>query len=496
MNELIAQISGNSQLMVLFLTKQSIAAMLLVLPLGLVWLLYREKRLWIEGAIWCIFLFRLILPVTPESEFGLQALLQKWQMPLGASIMQVNWLEDDLPHSPLDCADGAGGTQSSNSTPRFLLLFAGWILGAAVVSAVLYSRRRHYRRILRSAAAVDDADLLRHVDLWRQRFGIGRSVSIVVSDRTTAPFTMGMIKACIYVPQSVADSQHPNIYAAIIAHEMAHIKRLDALRIMMINVVQVLFWFHPLVWLCAMRLVELREQQCDRAVVATGDMSANAYGWGMLATLELQYFGEHWLTVRSGSETPRHKMINRLIQLKKGDVLMPRSRFWAMALVICFGLILLPAAPQQGIALAAPAVQSDNGVTFVMPIKLGKISSSYGMRLHPIEKKKMMHKGVDIAAETGTPVYAAAAGVITFATFTEGYGNKIVVAHADGYQTMYGQLDTIMVKAGQKVSAGQEIATVGSSGLSTAPHLHFEIRKDEENLDPEKQIDFSGLDDC
>ncbi|GAB5553912.1 MAG: hypothetical protein Sapg2KO_35030 [Saprospiraceae bacterium] len=127
---------------------------------------------------------------------------------------------------------------------------------------------------------------------------------------------------------------------------------------------------------------------------------------------------------------------------------------------------------------------------FALPINkelLQSLSSGYGMRIHPINKKKQFHRGVDFTAPLGTTVKASAMGeVIEVERLTTGYGKKIVIQHAEGYQTLYAQLQSINVKVGEKVRMGQHIGTVGSSGQSTGPHLHFELLKDDKPLDPEK----------
>lgn len=103
------------------------------------------------------------------------------------------------------------------------------------------------------------------------------------------------------------------------------------------------------------------------------------------------------------------------------------------------------------------------------------ISSPYGYRTHPISGTRKFHKGVDIAASSGNSVIAAASGTVVKSYFSSSYGNYIVVSHGGGMMTGYAHLNRRMVSAGQSVAAGQQIGTVGSTGNSTGPHLHFEV---------------------
>jgi len=107
----------------------------------------------------------------------------------------------------------------------------------------------------------------------------------------------------------------------------------------------------------------------------------------------------------------------------------------------------------------------------------GRITSPFGYRVHPILKKRKYHSGIDIAAPRGTPIVAADSGVIIFSGNNGGYGKMISINHGNGISTVYAHCDVLLVSAEQKVSKGQRIALVGSTGLSTGPHLHFEVRK-------------------
>lgn len=117
--------------------------------------------------------------------------------------------------------------------------------------------------------------------------------------------------------------------------------------------------------------------------------------------------------------------------------------------------------------------------SFLLPVS-GEITSVYGYRDDPFTGERKLHKGTDIASDYGTLIKSAAAGVVSFVGYDEnGYGNYCTVRHSDGVKTLYGHCSEILVNKGEEVSAGQVIAKVGSSGVSTGNHLHFEIRVDE-----------------
>lgn len=104
-----------------------------------------------------------------------------------------------------------------------------------------------------------------------------------------------------------------------------------------------------------------------------------------------------------------------------------------------------------------------------------RISSPYGYRTHPISGTRKLHKGLDISSSKGNPVIAAAPGTVVKSYFSSSYGNYVAISHGGGMMTAYAHMTRRMVSVGQQVSAGQQIGTVGSTGNSTGPHLHFEV---------------------
>ena len=128
---------------------------------------------------------------------------------------------------------------------------------------------------------------------------------------------------------------------------------------------------------------------------------------------------------------------------------------------------------------AIPAIQplSNNN--------LNRIASGFGKRIDPIYKTYRVHYGLDFAAPSGTPIYATADGVVKVAGFnSDGYGNKVVIDHGFGYQTLYGHMVRVNVNPGQSVVRGSVIGYVGSTGKSTGPHCHYEVIKNGTKVDP------------
>lgn len=115
---------------------------------------------------------------------------------------------------------------------------------------------------------------------------------------------------------------------------------------------------------------------------------------------------------------------------------------------------------------------------------MGRISSSFGSRTHPISGNRDFHNGLDIAVPNGTTIRAAASGTVTQSNWIKGYGKTVVIKHSNNVETLYGHNSKLLVPAGHKVNVGDPIARAGSTGISTGPHLHFEVQVNNEVVNP------------
>ena len=116
-----------------------------------------------------------------------------------------------------------------------------------------------------------------------------------------------------------------------------------------------------------------------------------------------------------------------------------------------------------------------------------RMASGFGMRFHPVLRYARMHQGVDFAASSGTPILASAGGSVVMAGWGGGYGNVVVLDHGNGVRTRYAHMRKFIVKAGERVKQGQKIGEVGTTGLSTGPHLHFEVWKNGKPVNPGRE---------
>ena len=127
------------------------------------------------------------------------------------------------------------------------------------------------------------------------------------------------------------------------------------------------------------------------------------------------------------------------------------------------------------------------------PIDPGRVSSNFGERIHPIDGTRHFHTGVDVRAAAGTPILAAAGGVVKRAGERGGYGNAVEVDHGNGVSTLYAHARELSVQPGDTIEEGQALGFVGQTGKATGPHLHFEVRVEGKPVDPRRALNAYGI---
>ncbi|CAL2108399.1 bla regulator protein blaR1 [Tenacibaculum sp. 190524A02b] len=270
----------------------------------------------------------------------------------------------------------------------------------------------------------------------------------------------------------------------IIAHEKVHIKLKHSWDVIFTEIYIAFFWFNPLLYLYRKSLKAVHEFQADKGVLNNG-VKTSDYLQVLLQNLEISkpnnlynYFNQSILKKRVTMMTkPKSNSLNKLTYI----ALLP----------VCVLLIFAftsPAIEDDGYLNGEVTSESFSTPSFLFPVKnatKNDITSHFGKKArHPKIKKEKTHKGIDIKAKIGTPVFATADGVISKASLEDKWGNLIVMTHTDGYETWYAHLDGFNVSENQKVKKGEVIGYVGNTGFSTGPHLHYEVKQHGKHLNP------------
>ncbi|WP_298516146.1 M23/M56 family metallopeptidase [uncultured Kordia sp.] len=289
----------------------------------------------------------------------------------------------------------------------------------------------------------------------------------------------------IFVPTSKAAS----IDQCILTHEKAHISKLHSVDVVCTEVFIALCWFNPLAYLYRKSLKSIHEFQADAFVLAEQKVKKSSYLTLLLGSLETQDANPAYNYFSQPTLKKRIEMITK--SQSKNNL-----KFTYLLLIPVIGLAFMAFKSTEEVIIPVEtlptAIVKENGTPTLFPVQNKTerhISSKFGaVRKHPKLKSSTAHGGIDIKAATGTPIVATADGTIVKAKDEGNWGNLIVISHADGFETWYAHLKGFNTKTGASVKKGAIIGYVGNTGLSTAPHLHYEVRQHGKRLDPMNYI--------
>lgn len=376
------------------------------------------------------------------------------QLAAAIELSGINWeYVDHLVQDPLSTVPEAAGIST-----RFILLGI-YLSGTLVLTALLVWKYKQIRRMTSHSKRVG-----------------GKRIMVYVQDGERGSFSLFRR---VYLDRHTWVNRVGHVYR----HEMAHASQLHTLDVIFFAFVGVLLWFNPFVFLLLRSVRENHEYLAD-------DFAQREPGAlvGYLACLRDETIRRYSPAVASYFKNSTIK--KRIIMLTNHHTKNNKKWFYLAVLPIT-GLMLL-------VFSSAKVLESESGLTeitlsseipsiFPLPDKYREkvVWGHDEMVIHPISKKEVTHQGVDIAAPMGTAVYAASEGIVTRAELLEGWGNLLVIEHRGGYATFYAHLDGFKVVTGDKVIKGQIVATVGTTGISTGPHLHYEVRKEGAKVNPE-----------
>ncbi len=480
------------------------AMILLVLALRL----FLKKHLprGIFPTLWCAAAVRLLLPITIPTH------LSVWNLLHTPATAQANGVISDVltpfpslaTNSIIEPAADAAGIR-----PMLLV----WLVCAILLAAYFVIGYACMVRRFRGTRLAPQPS----IDALLDRFRFSRDPRICMSNSHRAPLTFGVFRPTVLLPEDlpVGDAQ----FQLILAHELAHIRRKDCLRKLLLTVCLCLYWWNPLVWLMVWLANRDMELACDEAVLrALGPDCKKAYA---LTLLDMAQRNPKSAPLCSGfAKSSAEERIRAILSFK-----------WIPAWVgICVAVLFVltasvfttqavsPAAvpepdpavqeeiPEENVTVSVPVSEplpttppivpeqetesetqpQPEVPTYIFPLEdaHAEVTNSYGWQENPVVKQKSLHPGADFAADYGTNVLAVANGIVLDCSYDAAYGYILTLEHENGVQTQYAHLSEFLVNAGAEVRQGQIIAKTGDSGWTTGPHLHLGVLIDGEAVDP------------
>ena len=291
----------------------------------------------------------------------------------------------------------------------------------------------------------------------------------------------------IFIPKSTKESCD----ALIITHEKAHIHQWHSVDVILVELFIAFYWFHPLAYLYRKSLKSIHEFQAD-AFVLQQKVKKSTYLELLLQSLEptqtnpvYNYFS--------------HPTLKKRIEMITKSQSKSKLKYLYLLLIPTVAFVFMAFRTTETTLEKIPVLTStqtlENDLTAIPSISpihkqnRQRFSAMFGVkRKHPKLKHVHKHGGIDIVAKVGAPVIATAQGVIAKAKNEGNWGNLVVITHADGFETWYAHLQGFAVEKHAVVKKGDTIGYVGNTGLSTGPHLHYEVHQDGKRLDPMKYI--------
>ena len=480
------------------------AMILMVLALRL----FLKKHLprGIFPALWCAAAVRLLLPITVPTH------LSVWNLLHTPAAAQANGVISDVltPFPSLAASSTAKPAADIAGISPMLLV---WLVCAILLAAYFVIGYTCMVRRFRGTRLAPQPS----IDALLDRFRFSRDPRICVSSSRRAPLTFGVFRPTVLLPEDlpVGDAQ----FQLVLAHELAHIRRKDCLRKMLLTVCLCLYWWNPLVWLMVWLANRDMELACDEAVLrAMGPDCKKAYA---LTLLDMAQRNPKSAPLCSGfAKSSAEERIRAILCFKRIPAwvgifvsvlfVLTASAFTTQAVNPSVLPEMEPAVqekiPEENVAVSVPVSEPIPTTPPIMPEQEtesetqpqpevpayifpledanAEVTNPYGWQAHPVTKQKSLHSGVDLAADYGTNVLAVADGTVLDCSYDAAYGYILTLEHENGVQTQYAHLSEFLVNAGAEVRQGQIIAKTGDSGWATGPHLHLGVLIDGEAVDP------------
>jgi bla regulator protein BlaR1 len=469
-----------------FLIKQAVYSSILAIVILPVLLLWKRRLNNIHLAFLFLILLRLIIPPNLSVDLSIRNLWEK-MYPADKSKLNISILSSDSDIPPID-----GKTDSQKRGPVWSFLFFILYLSGLLYFVFKYFERiRYYNKLIHSAAPIPDQYMGNSIKKWREIYGIKRKIRWVCLDKNMSPFTMGLFHPIIFVPADCFNAGDYEKIDSIIGHEMAHIKRYDHFWLWLQNMIRIVYFFHPIVWIVNKRIHLVRECICDQMVLSQRIIDPYQYGANLISVTHFQAASNGFLNPEPGFGRSPSELKQRIRLIMASTDGNEKSSIGMKTMFLMVTIFVMP------MSKTAQTGHLDGGQSWHVPVDTGRISAGFGPIKDPFTEEMRFHKGIDIAATLGTKIYAIADGKVVAAVTNhipgKGAGRYTVLQHPDNMSSFYSQMDTVYVKPGQQVKRGECIGRVGSSGRSTGPHLHFEIRRGNEPVNPARLPEFKSI---
>ncbi|MDM8524102.1 M56 family metallopeptidase [Desulfococcaceae bacterium HSG8] len=350
MEQILTEIINSVPEISLFILTQTFYSILLFPFLwGLSFLFRRGLPYWQYG-IWALLFVRLVLPLDMSFPISARAVLDNfYSMDTSVCTRSLLCSENERSADEPELMNREAGNYDGRYAPVKLtwlhLFFLLWFLCVTGLLTVSARRMLRYRHVVREAGQLNDPDLTQIAELWRGRFKIRRNIMLVSSDKILSPFSYGLFRPVIYIPEALLGNRE-GVLHSVISHEIAHIRRLDDIWIKIQNIIRIFYFFNPAVFYAGRQIAYARECICDQLVLREDVISPRDYGNALIMVIQLDMFGNNdFFNAAAFSSIDNIK--SRIREICRKRKISRYAPFLIYAILLLTGFFILPLASQN-----------------------------------------------------------------------------------------------------------------------------------------------------
>ncbi len=430
-----------------------------------------------------VLIFLIPLPLLPSLNISIP---EDYSMFLKDNIISVETRTKDYEESsnklyllPIKFTNRQAIISSMKSINSFVTPIIKYIWLSGVIIYILIKLKHYFlfRTLMQRNREIKSCVTWDTLNQQKKEMSINRKIRLMSNDKIGTPMLIGIIHPTIVLPEYNFQQTELRF---IFTHELIHLKRGDLLLKTITLIANVIHWFNPVFIPLSRGINRSCELSCDEGVIKKIDFhSRKRYAETILALLDRKTSKRYdfYSALNENAENIKRRLT---IMLNYKE---PKKSNHYFSIVVTITICIL------GFTLSATnlvfAENSTISLNMVWPASECKnIRAGYGERTHPITKEKKLHTGIDIEGDSGKSIVAAESGVVITSEWKGEYGNMVIIKHSGGITTSYAHCSKLLVKEGDEVIIGQEIALIGKTGISTGPHLHFEVAKDGQTQNP------------
>ena len=427
-----------------------------------------------KSLLWIIFIIVLLFPINFSSRLSIKNLISEDSTTfkiITDNIVSYEQSKEDVLYNE----EESFKSEDNNAFSKFYLISLLWIIGAIIL---ICKDTYCYIKISDFDSFSVPEILLKIFEKQKQKLNINKDIKLMIQDSISTPSLYGITNVFVLIPKSVLSLEKEEL-EMIIFHELLHYKKKHNLIFVFLKILEDIHWFNPIIKIANSLIREDLEYLIDLDVL-NQNYNRIAYSKTILKLIDCVEVSKMKTNFIPGICDDKKALERRILNMKNNKGNTKHAIIIVATMIALISILTVSFASEKiknpkVILETEVTVEGENIISVVKPLDEIKITNLFGDRKHPITGEIMSHRGIDLAAEEGTEIYAIMDGTVVFTNYETEKGNTIRIKHENGYASTYAHGLAFLVEPGDVVKAGQPIMKVGATGLATGPHLHLEL---------------------